>query len=239
MADRICSQNGCERKVLGRGLCPSHYSAWHRAQLKYTITCATCGKEAQVARRRTKHCSHQCGIDAVNANIAGISVDEWRSRPKELRRPRRWRRKQAKIDKAARGSRGRTIWVARKCKMCGQSFTVPSSYPDRCCSTTCTKLNKDEVLFRKKARRRARKRNAYIEAVDRLEVFKRDGWRCYICGKKTVDRKQWHKRKATVDHVIPLAKGGTHEMANCRTACWMCNSSKSDGGGGEQLSLAV
>jgi HNH endonuclease len=33
----------------------------------------------------------------------------------------------------------------------------------------------------------------------------------------------------TVDHVIPLSKGGPHCLANMRPACAPCNSSKSDG----------
>jgi 5-methylcytosine-specific restriction endonuclease McrA len=32
------------------------------------------------------------------------------------------------------------------------------------------------------------------------------------------------RRATTVDHVIPLAKGGTHELANLRAACRTCNS---------------
>ncbi|MFF1597681.1 HNH endonuclease [Streptomyces mirabilis] len=32
----------------------------------------------------------------------------------------------------------------------------------------------------------------------------------------------------TVDHVIPLAKGGTHDRANLRVLCRSCNSRKRD-----------
>lgn len=46
-----------------------------------------------------------------------------------------------------------------------------------------------------------------------------------------------HPRAAVLDHVIPLARGGTHEPANVRTACFLCNSIKGDGGGNEQLML--
>lgn len=79
-----CKVVGCEYDVLARGVCGSHYSSWHRKQLKYTVQCH-CGKTAQVQRKRIKHCSYQCGMDAVNAAKAGMDVHEWLRRPEELR----------------------------------------------------------------------------------------------------------------------------------------------------------
>ena len=36
-----------------------------------------------------------------------------------------------------------------------------------------------------------------------------DGWRCWICGRQTDRDQSWsHPNAATIDHVIPLAKGG-------------------------------
>ncbi|MFJ9212987.1 HNH endonuclease [Streptomyces sp. NPDC102264] len=32
----------------------------------------------------------------------------------------------------------------------------------------------------------------------------------------------------SIDHVIPLARGGTHEPANVQCAHWLCNAIKSD-----------
>ena len=32
----------------------------------------------------------------------------------------------------------------------------------------------------------------------------------------------------TVDHVIPLSKGGSDELENLRPAHWICNNRKSD-----------
>lgn len=46
---------------------------------------------------------------------------------------------------------------------------------------------------------------------------------CYICGKTT-----YSKSERQVDHVVPLAKGGTHTIDNVRIACKHCNLSKRD-----------
>lgn len=50
-----------------------------------------------------------------------------------------------------------------------------------------------------------------------LTVFAGDGYACRACG-STDD--------LTVDHVIPRAKGGGHELANLQTLCRSCNSRK-------------
>lgn len=248
MSKRSCSIDGCVRTHQARGYCAPHYSDWHRQQLKYTIVCH-CGKTAKVARKKTKHCSYKCGIDAVNAAKAGMSVSDWQDACPEGGRRKgrltRLQKGQRKAQRSAEGTRGRTIWVTRTCKLCPNTFTVKSSSPDRCCSETCTKRNKREIFYRKAARRRARKREVFVESVDRLVVFKRDNFICYLCKRKTnlYPNKHYHPRKATIDHVIPLAAGSSagaeHSYANCRTACYECNASKSDRGGGEQLWLAV
>lgn len=66
-------------------------------------------------------------------------------------------------------------------------------------------------------KRRAQKKAAFVEHVERRIVYDRDGGRCYLC-KNDVPFAAMH-----LDHVIPLAKGGEHSYANCRTACSDCN----------------
>lgn len=78
----------------------------------------------------------------------------------------------------------------------------------------------------------SRKRRAQMrqgEEIIHLLVFERDEWICHIC-KSLIDR---HLRgdswwRATVDHVIPLSKGGTHTYDNVAAAHWVCNMKKGD-----------
>lgn len=68
-----------------------------------------------------------------------------------------------------------------------------------------------------------------MEPVDRLEVFQRDGWTCYLCDTELDPASHpFDLLSATVDHVIPLSRGGEHSMANVRCACLGCNSRKQD-----------
>lgn len=80
--------------------------------------------------------------------------------------------------------------------------------------------------------------DAYVEDVSPLKVFEADGWRCHLCGKR-IDRyaKKPDPMSPSVDHVIPLSKGGLHCYTNCRAAHYGCNSAKRAGGGGEQMLL--
>ncbi|MFE7399630.1 HNH endonuclease [Streptomyces sp. NPDC057557] len=76
-------------------------------------------------------------------------------------------------------------------------------------------------------RRRARKAGVESETIRSAEVFSRDAWVCSLCG-GPVDRSAvWPAPdSASVDHVVPISKGGSHTMENVMTAHLRCNLSK-------------
>jgi len=55
----------------------------------------------------------------------------------------------------------------------------------------------------------------------RFQVFQRDGFRCKCCGKIAGDGVELQ-----VDHIQPVAKGGTNDLQNLQTLCRECNSGK-------------
>jgi hypothetical protein len=55
----------------------------------------------------------------------------------------------------------------------------------------------------------------------RYEILRRDNHACRYCGMSAPDV------KLTVDHVVPVALGGTDKPSNLVTACEPCNSGKS------------
>lgn len=76
--------------------------------------------------------------------------------------------------------------------------------------------------------RRAKLLGAFVEEVIPAVVFKRDRWICQICHHR-VDRALDGRRDPmgpTLDHRIPLAKGGKHSYENCQLAHRRCNSTK-------------
>lgn len=54
-------------------------------------------------------------------------------------------------------------------------------------------------------------------------IFKRDSFKCKICGSKESDGVKLH-----VDHIIPISKGGLSNESNLQTLCDTCNLGKSN-----------
>ena len=54
----------------------------------------------------------------------------------------------------------------------------------------------------------------------RFEVFKRDDFTCQYCGKKPPEA------VLHVDHIVPVAEGGSNDVLNLVTACSDCNLGK-------------
>jgi len=90
----------------------------------------------------------------------------------------------------------------------------------------------------RKFNRQRRVRAAFVAAVSPVEIFERDGWRCQLCRKALLrDAVVPHPLAPTIDHIVPLACGGSHEPRNVQAAHFMCNSRKRDGAANDQLRL--
>ena len=133
------------------------------------------------------------------------------------------------------------VTVSVPCVVCGTQVQRRQDLNrDRpCCSSNCRAYVQwgSVILFdgpaydwTSAAMARARSFGALVvEPVDRLAVMERDGWRCYLCGIATrISSGRFDATSATVDHVVPLSKGGEHTMANVRCACFGCNAGKQD-----------
>jgi 5-methylcytosine-specific restriction endonuclease McrA len=80
---------------------------------------------------------------------------------------------------------------------------------------------------RKDAMRRSRI-EAAGESVDPKAVFERDHWTCGICH-KPIDQQPidwWRSESPTIDHIVPLAAGGSHTASNLQAAHRRCNLEK-------------
>ncbi|MEV4767786.1 HNH endonuclease [Micromonospora humida] len=230
-----CSTDGCQRPscvARPRRLCSTHYNARYtpeqRHPKRHTATCVVCGKQWSTGRSGREICSDECRSTEYSRRglrpPAGSSSGGGRPWSRRTRAKR-------KLAKAARGSTG-SRWVAGRCERCGKHFiSALGSELGRYCSNTCKRRARS-------SRRRARERNAYSERYSRHHIFERDRWRCHICKRKTLaDVAVPHPRAPVVDHLVPLAEGGDDTAANVATACFLCNSTKRERGGGEQLAL--
>lgn len=134
--------------------------------------------------------------------------------------------------------------IARSCGYCGKVFMGVGDVSF--CSRTCTnkarfyadpidekQANQLRVIRRRECRaracavRRARHNGVSWRRISRNDVFERDGWVCQICGRECLrGASTQDPASPTLDHVIPLSRGGAHNLNNVRLACWACNSKK-------------
>ncbi|WP_225894474.1 HNH endonuclease [Atlanticothrix silvestris] len=66
--------------------------------------------------------------------------------------------------------------------------------------------------------------NRYISEPTQNQVRQRAKFLCEYCHAS----EQWQYVSFTVDHIIPLAKGGANSIDNLALACFHCNRQKSD-----------
>ena len=126
----------------------------------------------------------------------------------------------------------------RNCLVCGEEF-VPHSNKRLVCSATCKHrywkanhpIRRKEIDAKRQAIERSSKADQGAEHINRLFVFERDEWICQLCGSPVAPSlPARHAESATIDHIVPLSKGGAHCYANVQLAHHACNSAKRDGG---------
>ena len=108
------------------------------------------------------------------------------------------------------------------CPECGEEFIGHKSarYCSKSCSRRAYKRNRKHIY-----------RSGTIRHSTPITIFllgKRDNWRCGICGKK-IDPNAAHndiENGATIDHILPLSRGGKHTWSNVQIAHFNCNSKR-------------
>lgn len=201
---------------------------------KVERTCEWCGSTWRVKPTRgSRYCSPLCGRSAQLPPPAcrippgHPALPTW---PPALP-PGGDRERQCSPDIGAKQVEPRCFTSAR-CQWCHAYFVALGRYKRVRCSRRC-----DRAYFAKL--RRAQAVRAGYEIVSRAAVFERDRWTCHLCGKAAHRDAQapYDPHVATLDHVIPLSKGGSHTMENLRTAHFICNSRKGNRLQSDQLIL--
>lgn len=123
------------------------------------------------------------------------------------------------------------------CAICNNMFE--SNQPmKRTCSDECATQYTTRTDTTRSDRRRARLRKVRHETIVRKTVYERDRWICGICGEAINPHAKYPDRmSASLDHVIPIIKGGTHTMDNVQAAHWICNVHKGTKDSEEVLDL--
>lgn len=212
-----CSEPDCARPRMARGLCKQHWKRAHGGPRKrFEITCQMCGCQHWHARPDGMYCSETCAQQHRRAPrkqlVMWVRPDDWAEQELARRaaslRPPRW-------------------FQSGQCRVCKAWFVSPHTHIT--CGDVCQRKYERDAKRDAKHRRRARLRNAYAGAVNRSAIYARDGYRCHICRKPLdMDAEVPAPLAPTIDHLIPLSKGGTHEAANVKAAHYICNVRRGD-----------
>ena len=119
-------------------------------------------------------------------------------------------------------------WARRQCGDCarGQYAAWYAANPDY--FQEWRRANPDRVRATGMMRRAA-KMQVPRERIDPSEVFERDRYECRLCDEPLVMDAYWLDPLApTVDHIVPLSKGGHHTYENVQAAHRRCNTVKGD-----------
>lgn len=250
-----CSLPECERKAYCRQMCKPHYEAergYDNARTKPAI-CSQCGADYQKARGASDKCPRcagrgwtwslerraaysekmtktypSCKISVVNcAECAGLFTRHHANRI--------YCGEACAHEAAMRACGCRN----RLCRDCGADLGRLSllTLCDACRVVTLKAARRASRAVRN-YRHRARDYGVEYEPFNRVKVFDHDGWRCGICH-KTIDKRLAYPDPMSVslDHIVPLSRGGTHSLANAQAAHLVCNCRKGASAVNEQLKL--
>ena len=107
-----------------------------------------------------------------------------------------------------------TIKVRKKCLVCPKVFR--GNLNSITCSDICY------AVYRGKGRKFRRYANrtghgSQFTAADWYRMIRRAGYRCMYCSRK------FEPEQLTLDHIVPLSRGGSHSTGNVGPSCAKCN----------------
>lgn len=212
--------------------CSRKCKSYHNRQYTPRKTCSVCGGPKQPGHGQV--CSLRCGKTRMH-----IQREKQKAKRKGLRYERVCSVCGAGFSSATKRSRfcsacrpfstklALSKFGERECGICLARFTPGLNTTANFCSLRCARESRRQRNIESSAKRRALIRGAFVEKVDPVHVFVRDGWICRACGVKTSRSGGTTDPKyPNLDHVIPLSKGGTHSLDNCQLLCRKCNSEK-------------
>lgn len=226
-----------DRPILQCAVCSANFTSQYAHATTCSRECSANRRKSRMAmysqRRRDAepeygsriaYCS-DCGLGFKTTSSGGL-CEACKVRRKEVwsvirRLDGELRRIERAIDRAERLAI-RLAMQSRSCKGCTKPLHEKGA---RMCPD-CRRIKKrSDKTHTSRARRYGCERETVINSV----VFDRNGWLCQQCGCECIKPDgDWNPRWATLDHIVPLSRGGSHTYANTQLLCSQCNTAKSD-----------
>ena len=118
------------------------------------------------------------------------------------------------------------------CTVCHKTVWV-EQHPDRkFCSDACMRKGPNATRSKRNARHRRRLREKSREIHQTIcldQLMKKHRNRCRQCNTLCVKPEGYnHPNEGTIDHIMPVSKGGFHLWNNVQLLCRQCNTAKRD-----------
>lgn len=248
---RVCQVETCDRLLTppyGRGMCGMHYQRWRkhgdpnheRSRRKSVEPCEIEGCEKLIKARGwcANHLYRYYAHGSPTSRRPGEVVNGKKICPncqvdkpvteytQRIDRYDSWCLEcyaNAAVERRRENPKPKVARRPAICELCGAEF-MADKRRFRYCSRDCFEANRHKANWKHVVRRRARLRGLTIESFDRIEIFERDDWVCQLCG-DPVDRDTVRPdpRSPSIDHIIPVSRGGAHSRENVHTAHLGCN----------------
>lgn len=180
----------------------------------------------------------QCGT-VINRSMISIRKNHFgcptcnqkkrEQRQAELKKKRAERRRTENANESRRFHRSSQIEILF-CPVCGEHFEAKPG--QIYCSQKCYRKTAN---YLRGSRDRLNSRNIVDKDITLTKLYQRDKGLCYLCGKPCDWNDQsWNEQGIflagdnypSIDHVVPLARGGKHEWNNVKLAHRICNAKK-------------
>jgi 5-methylcytosine-specific restriction endonuclease McrA len=220
----VCVIADCDKQATTRGWCPKHYQSWRRhgdpdAAKSWNAPCELCercGKQPPMQGSR-QFCSKACARAGARAKTRRPPVFTCPGCSAEFETSSRKGRSERHCPDCA---------TAQKKVLNARLYAElsPEKLAELRANGAQWSREHPESARASQRRRRALRLQATVEEFTDQEIFDRDGWVCGICHDPVDPALRWpHLFSASLDHIVPLSKGGPHSRANAQLAHLTCN----------------
>ena len=208
-----------------------------RGTVVETKVCVICGKAFETALPHQITCSEECSKENRRRKhrrtpeqepqkYIRLKYGSEEAYEQYLKKQEEQKKAEAEQRRAEREAEKAERLRTAECAVCGQAFTTYNPKQKTCCMACSKKLQ-----YARKDKR-IPKEQIVDKDITLEALYRRDSGFCYICGRKC----DWNDKDGlkvfgkypTIEHLIPVSRGGLHSWDNVRLACFDCNIKKSD-----------
>lgn len=247
-----CRVDGCSKTARTGSLCGPHYQrekAYGDPLHMHEKVCSVCSQGFRVFHKSTSVCSEECKRERERAQYLARDLAHGLScascaKPMVASRTSASQGK-ARCSECRNGGRGYYEYGGGRRASHGQPAYARGCRCDVCRSAASeymARWNESYAAANGEAysstwRRKFKAEHGFwpqgsgfdfVDIPTRRAIYERDGWTCQLCDGPVDPDAAEHADRASLDHVVPQSRGGSHDPSNLRMAHVGCNARRRD-----------